>query len=347
MRQQHRIFTHSTDLIGIAVVAALLVMSAVLPSTATDRRGKSASVGVNACAECHTKETEVWRNTRHHDAFRRMPRSREAREIADKLGIKRIKSDALCQGCHFSTVTKGRRTKVVAGVSCESCHGAGEAWLKVHSEFSGHPNKQAESENEAKVRWQRSVALGMIRRSAFYDIAKNCYGCHVVPQEKLVNVGGHPAGSDFELVSWSQGEIRHNVWYNKGKSNPVSDSNRRRILYLVGLATDLETALRAISVATKFDGYAIRMAHRADRARKAMQKVAERLKDVAEVSAIIAAGHSAGLKLDNQAALTAAADKISIEARALAERHTGEKFSAIDALIPGPKKFVGTPGDRK
>ncbi len=52
----------------------------------------------------------------------------------------------------------------------------------------------------------------MIRLHAIYDLAKTCYGCHVVPQEDLVNKGGHRAGSAFELVSWSQGEVLHNTW---------------------------------------------------------------------------------------------------------------------------------------
>ena len=115
----------------------------------------------------------------------------------------------------------------------------------------------------------------MIRPRLLYDLAKNCYSCHVVPQEKLVNVGGHPAGSPFELVSWSQGEVRHNTWHNKGKDNPVADAGRKRMLYLVGRAVDLETALRAVATATKRKLYAFEMARRADRARKDLAAASE------------------------------------------------------------------------
>jgi len=48
------------------------------------------------------------------------------------------------------------------------------------------------------------------------------------------------------MVSWSQGEIRHNTWYNKGKENHAASPERKRMLYLVGLAVELETAMRAI-----------------------------------------------------------------------------------------------------
>ena len=53
-----------------------------------------------------------------------------------------------------------------------------------------------------------------------YLLAQSCYRCHTVPDERLVNVGGHHAGSlDFELVSWSQGTVRHNFVRTDGKVN--------------------------------------------------------------------------------------------------------------------------------
>ena len=90
----------------------------------------------------------------------------------------------------------------------------------------------------------------MIRPHSLYQLAKNCYSCHVVPQEGLVNKGGHKPGSSFDLVSWSQGEVRHNTWYSKGKENVAADAARKRMLYLVGLGVELETGLRAIGKAT-------------------------------------------------------------------------------------------------
>ena len=43
-----------------------------------------------------------------------------------------------------------------------------------------------------------------------------------VPEERLVNVGGHTAGSAFELVSWSQGEVRHNLQKSAGKDGVIT-----------------------------------------------------------------------------------------------------------------------------
>ena len=186
----------------------------------------------------------------------------------------------------------------------------------------------------------------MIRKDDVYGVAKNCYSCHVVPNEELVNVGGHPAGSPFELVSWSQGQVRHNVWYNDGKAKYViASTKRRRIMYLIGLTVELETALRAIAVATKFKDYAIRMAHRADKARKAMLAAAKRLPNIPELGSIVEHAHAAGLKLNNKKALMDAADKVAATGKALAASYDGAKLAALDPLIPGKSKYVGEPSD--
>ena len=83
------------------------------------------------------------------------------------------------------------------------------------------------------------------------------------------------AGSAFELVSWSQGEVRHNTWHSKGRENVPASAARMRMLYLVGLGVELETALRAVGKATVRKAYAFEMAKRADRARKQLAAAAK------------------------------------------------------------------------
>ena len=203
-------------------------------------------VGPNACAECHKQEAEAWKGTHHFKTFREMPRRKEANEIAEKMGVQRIRSESLCLTCHYTVQQKENNKQPIAGISCESCHSAGEDWIKVHSQFSGKTEK-TETKAEAEARWKLADSKGMIRPSSLYRLAKNCYSCHVVPQEDLVNKGGHPAGSAFELVSWSQGEVRHNTWHSKGKENVPASAARKRMLYLVGLGVELETGIRAVS----------------------------------------------------------------------------------------------------
>ena len=82
-------------------------------------------VGPNACAECHKQEVEAWKGTHHFKTFREMPRNTEANEIAEKMGVRRIKSESLCLNCHFTVQQKNNKEEPVSGISCESCHGAG------------------------------------------------------------------------------------------------------------------------------------------------------------------------------------------------------------------------------
>lgn len=298
-------------------------------------------VGPNACAECHKEEAKAWKGTHHFKTFREMPRKPEGAKIGHKMGVRRIRSGALCLNCHFTVQQKDNREKIVAGISCESCHGAGKDWIKVHSEFSGK-TVLFETKAEAKARWKLSESKGMIRPRSFYLLAKNCYGCHVVPQEDLVNKGGHKAGSAFELVSWSQGEVRHNTWHSMGRENVPASAARKRMLYLVGLGVELETALRAIAKATVRKTYAFTMAKRADRARKQLAVAAKAAPGVPEIAEIVKLSHSAGLKLNNKRRLTIAADGISKQLTLITKQYDGTTMTGLDSLIPGPDKYKGT-----
>src|SRR5690606_16402073 len=174
---------------------------------------------------------------------------------------------------------------------------------------------------EAAARWKSADSKGMIRPRALYTLAKNCLGCHVVPHEELVNKGGHRAGSAFELVSWSQGEVRHNTWHSKGKENVPASAARKRMLYLVGLGVELETGLRAVGNATVRKVYAFEMAKRVDRARKRIAAAAKAVPDVPEIAKLVDYAYSAGLKLNNEKALTAAADGVSELLASITEKY--------------------------
>lgn len=324
---------------GLILVVGAIVSLAVGPALAAPDHTKVE--GPDECAECHKYEAEVWKDTHHYKTFSALPRKKEAREISKAMGLKRIKAGSLCLTCHFTSVDKGGKKKTIAGISCESCHSAGEEWIKLHSEFSGK-KEETESEEEAKQRWAESEAVGMIRPHMTYTLAKNCYSCHVVPQEELVNKGGHEAGSPFELVSWSQGEVRHNLWYTEGKSNKEAEPGRKRMLYAVGVAVELETALRAVGKATKPAKYAVAMAKRAHAAKRRVRQVARAIR-TPEMMEIVRTAHGARLKLDNEASLAAAADKIADAAQRLSRNYDGSEFAAIDSLIPGEDKYKGKP----
>ena len=317
--------------LALGLVLGLLVGPS--PAAAQEMRLDPALVkGPDACGECHKSSVGVWKDTHHATTFKSLPRSDKAKEIAKAMGIRRIKSESDCLGCHFTSAAVDGDAKPIAGITCESCHGAGKNWMDVHSDFGGK-GVTADTEDPAHkvARYEKSVAEGMIRPSRLYAVAQNCYTCHTVPNEKLVNVGGHPAGSKFELVKWSQGEIRHNIWYSK--ENNAAPIERQRLMYIVGQALDLEFALRGVAKATEKADYAVAMAKRAKAAEKRIKKLAEAV-DAPEIQAILAIAADAKLKLNNEEQLTAAADAIAVEAMKFADGYDGSQFAGIDAVLP-------------
>lgn len=303
------------------------------------RRDPVKVTGPDACGECHKKSVEAWQRSHHFSTFKEMPRTKKAKEISKKMGLKRVKAGSDCLTCHFTSAVVAGKTKPIAGITCESCHGAGKGWIDVHSDFGG---KDVKAENEdpvhKKQRYVDSEAAGMIRPVRLYDVAKNCYGCHSIPNEKLVNVGGHPTGSRIELVRWSQGEVRHNLWYTE--DNAEASLERRRMFYVVGKALDLEAGLRGLAAATTKAAYAISMARRSKAASLHMAKIAK-VVPLPEIKEIAAIGASAKLKLNNAKELNAAADKVAKATRALASNYKGSELAAIDSVLPSPDKYRG------
>lgn len=329
----HRVFA----LVLLAWLGAI-----ALPASAVDLHVDPALVkGPDACGECHKESVAAWKGTHHSTTFKDMPRSEKANEIAQKMGLKRIKSESDCLGCHFTSATEEGKTTPIAGISCESCHGGGKNWIDVHSSFGGKDDTaETETPEHRKQRYAKSEAEGMIRPSDLYRLASNCYSCHTVPNEKLVNVGGHPAGSKFELVRWSQGEVRHNLWYTE--TNDEAPIERRRMLYVMGKMIDLEYALRGVAEATQKADYAVEMAKRAKTAIAWLKKIDE-AQSIPEVDAILADVASAQLKLNNKQPLLAAADKVAGHASKFAKNHDGSDLAGLDSLLPTPDKYRGTP----
>jgi len=326
--------------LAIAIIGAWALLAPSANAAGGELRLDPAQVmGPDACGECHKSSVSAWKPSHHSTTFKDLPRSKKAKEIGKKMGIRRIKADSDCLTCHFTSAVVGEKTKPVAGISCESCHGAGKGWIKLHSDYGGKgAKKESESAEHKTKRYADSEAAGMIRPSRLYQVANNCFECHTVPNEKLVNVGGHTAGSKFDLVAWSQGEVRHNVWYSK--DNNGASANRKRMMYVVGKALDLEHALRGVGKATKKANYAKAMARRAKAARVALEKMAAAVQ-APELAEMIAAAKAAKLKLNNADALNAAADKVGAAARKFAEAHDGSAFAGLDAMMPGADKYKG------
>ncbi|MEO5722617.1 MAG: cytochrome c family protein [Chthoniobacterales bacterium] len=293
-------------------------------------------VGSQKCGECHKFEVEAWKTTPHFATFDSMHKSPEGQKIAAAMGIKRVKSESLCLTCHYTVQKKGAEAEPISGVSCESCHGAAAGWVNIHND-----KKIAKEERTTK-----SEAAGMIRPEDLYAVAANCYQCHLVPNEKLVNVGGHTAGSkDFELVTWSQGMVRHNFLLpdgSEGKVNKENEINRRRLMFATGAILDFEYSLRGVASATEKATYGITMAQRANTLKKKLEAI-QKLAPTDEMAEIIAATSGAALKLNNKAPLEEAADKVAELGRKFTKNVTGDKLAGLDSTLPKPEQYRGKP----
>jgi len=132
----------------------------------------------------------------HTRAYAILLDARSAR-IGEAVGVS-PQSSARCTVCHspFQSVAQTRRTSTARpdeGVSCESCHGAAESWLRGHT----------------RTDWSYAtrVAAGMHDLRNLYVRANACVACHQNVDADILKAG-HPE-LVFELDSQSVNEPKH------------------------------------------------------------------------------------------------------------------------------------------
>ena len=297
-------------------------------------------IGVQSCEKCHAAEIQTWKRTPHNDTFLTLHRKPDAQKIADKLGIANFKSDSNCIQCHYTMGQVENRLEAIAGVSCESCHGAAKDWVAVHNDYGG-PNmtRAQESSDHRNQRLTSSIQLGMRNPVNVYLVAQSCYHCHTVPDEKLVNVGGHNPGSlDFEFVSWSQGTVRHNFVRTDGKANAEEAPARLRTMFVAGMIADLEFSMRATSQATEKATFGITSAQRTARSLERLKSAQAKLNHPI-LAETISIAQSVALKLNNREQLEQAANKINEMGVRFGATVAGDELAAIDSFVPPKNKW--------
>jgi len=289
--------------------------------------------GPEKCAECHRVEYDIWEETPHSLTYESMPDSDKGIEIGEAMGLDDVVEAELCQSCHLTlqSEAEGELGEVIAGVSCDSCHGASVQWMEPHA-------KEDKTPQEMTSLWAASEAAGMIRPGDVYKFAMNCLACHVVPQEKLVNTGGHPAGSEFNLVSWSQGIVRHNTFYSA--DNNMASPERKRMMAVMGVAAELQIGLTAaLSVNDARGDYALALFARIQKAKSALSDMADKTSSDA-VQAI----YDAVANIDfsgpmDQTKVTTAISNLATSAMALSKQ--GDDLSALDSLVESYGEYHG------
>ena len=293
-----------------------------------------------ACAKCHAHETEVWKRTPHFQTFEQLHRNPRATEISRLMGERTPKRSDSCVNCHYTTAVKNGRTRVVSGISCESCHGAAEDWVNLHNDYGGPTaTRETESVEHRRERVAISMEAGMRNPRNIYSIARSCLQCHTVPNEKLVNHAGHLAGSkDFELVSWSQGSIRHRFVSGGEKVNQANSPERLRVMYVAGKIADLEFSTRAVALATEKNTYGLTAAKRAARLATELYEIQQQINDP-NLNLVLRAFAQAELKINNATQLEIIAAEIGQAGLLFAGESDGQKLAAIDPLIPDPTQY--------
>ncbi|KAA1260912.1 Perchlorate reductase subunit gamma precursor [Rubripirellula obstinata] len=335
------LFAFSTGAFLFVSAASPSVPRTVAPGVAT-APNPHLVLGNDACVKCHAPEIAVWKRTPHATTFDELHRRPEAKKIAANLGLRSIKHEGRCVACHYTQKMDSRGPHVIAGVSCESCHGPAKNWVDLHHDYGGEGiTRLSESPAHRASRVAKSVAAGMRNPMNVYNVAQSCLRCHTTADEELVNVGGHTAGSlDFEFVSWSQGMVLHNFVQSDGKTNRPSSPDRIRVMFVAGMIAELESSLRATAVATEKATYGVTVARRGARSVKRLQSVAAKI-DSPVLNQILTVAEGVTFKLNNQAELTSAADQIAKLGHRFAEVTDGRSLESLDRFIPKTRKYQG------
>lgn len=132
---------------GGGIAALALALSHTAPSQAAD----ASFVGSSNCKKCHFKQFKSWQASTMALTFDVLkPGERADAKTAAGLDANTdYTGDATCLPCHTTGYgqaggfTSIDETPDLAGVGCESCHGAGSSYLEIMTaKYKDHPIKE-------------------------------------------------------------------------------------------------------------------------------------------------------------------------------------------------------------
>src|SRR4051794_18932527 len=86
-----RPMTRRFTITALLMLAATIALAADEPPFGPTPADPAKVVGAEACAKCHQAEVQQWMHTPHFATFDTLHRKPEAKQIADRLGLKSIK----------------------------------------------------------------------------------------------------------------------------------------------------------------------------------------------------------------------------------------------------------------
>lgn len=114
------------SMFGLAFIISISVVF-----TASAQEGKPKYVGVGKCKLCHLKAFKQWETTEHAKALETL-KGEEAKKYSQNPA-----EDTKCLKCHTTGFGESggydiaTKDPALAGVQCESCHGAGEKYKEL------------------------------------------------------------------------------------------------------------------------------------------------------------------------------------------------------------------------
>lgn len=303
-------------------------------------------VVAETCGECHQSEYQVWKKTKHATGFKTLHRTEVAERIKKSMGYKLIKRESLCIKCHYLGGYKKDQLRALSGVSCESCHGAAKDWIDVHNNYGPGFTYETESQQHKSQRIQQSIGKGMFRPSELYEVLASCFQCHTVPHEKLVNVGGHSSGyRDFQLLARLD-SIRHNFLQAQFDPSRIENAEttpeRKRIIYVVGSALDLEFGLRGAAIAKEQGSYIRSIQRRVQNATDLIRAIGSKISNP-EIEKIIQIAAAVEIKPENNAVLLSESEKIKKLTKEFIRKNDGSQLASLDGYISGAEEPVPPP----
>ncbi len=154
--------------------------------------------GCHGGATLNRDQSLVWAKKDFHSRSYATLTIARSQRIAETLHIGDPTQSPRCTVCHapFQTVPETDRAPsvtVTEGVSCETCHGAGESWLRAHT--------------RTDYTYADRVKAGMRDLKSLYVRANTCIACHQNVDAELLRAG-HPE-LIFELDGQSVSEPKH------------------------------------------------------------------------------------------------------------------------------------------
>jgi polysaccharide export outer membrane protein len=174
----------------LILLAAILLC---LPATAAAvDLARPAFAGSQSCmsSSCHgggvgKDQGIIWAKKDPHSRADAVLSTARSARMAEALKIPDPKVSVRCTVCHspmetlpaerFSLLKNFEPEK---GVSCESCHGASEPWVRFHT--------------RPDVSHAQRVAAGLRELTDLYARANACVACHLNLDPEIANVGRHP-----------------------------------------------------------------------------------------------------------------------------------------------------------